>query len=88
VLFKFAANEKVVLHQHIIHNKTSVVQGEHRLDEPDGSTLKEIRPTGMYKSSSPEILTMNRTSSLRSVTLTSLVHIKRNKKSPNRPVLQ
>jgi hypothetical protein len=26
------------------------VQGEHRLYEPDG-TLKEIRPTGMYKSS-------------------------------------
>ena len=28
------------------------VQGEHRLYEPDG-TLKEVRPTGMYKSSPP-----------------------------------
>ena len=49
VLFKFAANEKIILHRHMIHNNTFVVQGEHRLYEPDG-TLKEIRPTGMYKS--------------------------------------
>ena len=49
VLFKFAANEKIVLHRHMIHNNTFVVQGEHRLYEPDG-TLKEIRPTGMYTS--------------------------------------
>ena len=52
VLFKFAANEKIILHRHMIHNNTFVVQGEHRLYEPDG-TLKEIRPTGMYKSSPP-----------------------------------
>jgi hypothetical protein len=31
VLFKFAANEKIVLHRHMIHNNTFVVQGEHRL---------------------------------------------------------
>src|SRR6516165_6701931 len=49
VLFKFAANEKIMLHRHMIHNDTFVVQGEHRLYEPDG-TLREIRPTGMYKS--------------------------------------
>lgn len=49
MLFKFAANEKIVLHHHMIHNNTFVVQGEHRLYEPDG-TLKELRPTGMYKS--------------------------------------
>jgi quercetin dioxygenase-like cupin family protein len=49
VLFKFAANEKIILHRHMIHNNTFVVQGEHRLYEPDG-TLKEVRPTGMYKS--------------------------------------
>jgi len=36
----------------MIHNNTFVVQGEHRLYEPDG-TLKEIRPTGMYKSTPP-----------------------------------
>ena len=52
VLFKFAANEKIVLHRHMIHNNTFVVQGEHRLYEPDG-TLKEVRPTGMYKSTPP-----------------------------------
>ncbi len=50
VLFKFDTNEKIILHRHVIHNNTFVVQGEHRLYEPDG-TLKEIRPTGMYKSS-------------------------------------
>jgi quercetin dioxygenase-like cupin family protein len=49
VLFKFAANEKIILHRHMIHNNTFVVQGEHRLYEPDGR-LREIRPTGMYKS--------------------------------------
>ena len=52
ILFKFAANEKIILHRHMIHNNTFVVQGEHRLYEPDG-TLKEIRPTVMYKSSPP-----------------------------------
>ena len=30
VLFKFAANEKIILHRHMIHNNTFVVQGEHR----------------------------------------------------------
>ena len=43
VLFKFDANEKIVLHRHMIPNNTFVVQGEHRLYEPDGM-LKEIRP--------------------------------------------
>ena len=52
VLFKFAANEKIILHPHMIQDNTFVVQGEHRLYEPDG-TLKEIRPTGMYKSTQP-----------------------------------
>ncbi len=52
VLFKFDANEKIILHRHMIHNNTFVVQGEHRLYEPDGA-LKEIRPVGMYKSSPP-----------------------------------
>ena len=52
VLFKFDANEKIILHRHMIPNNTFVVQGEHRLYEPDG-TLKEIRPVGMYKCSPP-----------------------------------
>jgi hypothetical protein len=53
VLFKFDANEKIVLHRHMIPNNTFVVQGEHGLYEPDG-TLKEIRPVGSYRSSPPE----------------------------------
>jgi hypothetical protein len=47
VLFKFAANQQIVLHRHNAHNNTFVVQGEHRLYEPDGK-LKEIRPVGSY----------------------------------------
>jgi hypothetical protein len=47
VLFKFAANQKIVLHRHKVHNNTFVVQGEHRLYEPNGK-LKEIRPVGSY----------------------------------------
>jgi hypothetical protein len=45
VLFKFDANEKIVLHRHMVHNNTFVVQGEHRLYEPNGE-IKEIRPVG------------------------------------------
>ena len=52
VLFKFSANEKIVLHRHLAHNNTFVVQGEHRLYKPDG-TLKEIRPVGSMTSSPP-----------------------------------
>ena len=47
VLFKFGANEKIALHRHIALNHTMVLEGEHRLYEPDGS-LKEVRPTGSY----------------------------------------
>ena len=50
VLFKFAANEKILLHRHLGHNNTLVIQGEHRLYEPDG-TLKEVRPVGSMTSS-------------------------------------
>lgn len=53
VLFKFAANEKIVLHRHKAHNNTFVVQGEHRLYKPDG-TLKEVRPVGSMTSSAPD----------------------------------
>ena len=52
VLFKFAANEKILLHRHLGHNNTLVIQGEHRLYEPDG-TLKEVRPVGRMTSSPP-----------------------------------
>ncbi len=52
VLFKFAANRQIVLHRHLAHNNTFVIQGEHRLYHPDG-TLKEIRPVGSMTSSPP-----------------------------------
>ncbi|MGR9091694.1 MAG: regulator [Gammaproteobacteria bacterium] len=54
VLFKFAANEKIVLHRHKAHNNTFVVQGEHRLYKPDG-TLKEVRAVGSMTSSPPDV---------------------------------
>lgn len=52
VLFKFAANQQIVLHRHMAHNNTLVIQGEHRLYEANGA-LKEIRPVGRYTSSPP-----------------------------------
>jgi hypothetical protein len=52
VLLKFAANEKILLHRHVALNHMLVLQGEHRLYEPDGS-IKEIRPTGRYTVSLP-----------------------------------
>jgi hypothetical protein len=52
VLFKFDANEKIILHRHVVHNNTFVVQGEHRLYEPNGD-IKEIRAVGSYRSSPP-----------------------------------
>lgn len=50
VLFKFAANQKIVLHRHKVLNKTFVIQGEHRLYHADGC-IKEIRLAGQYTSS-------------------------------------
>jgi quercetin dioxygenase-like cupin family protein len=47
VVFKFAAGEQVVLHRHVALNHLFVIQGEHRLYEPNGE-LKETRPTGRY----------------------------------------
>jgi quercetin dioxygenase-like cupin family protein len=52
VLFKFSANEKIVMHRHLAHNNTFVIQGEHRLYKPDG-TLKEVRSVGSMTSSPP-----------------------------------
>jgi hypothetical protein len=47
VLLKFDANKQIVLHRHLALNHLLVLQGEHRLYEPDGS-IKEVRPTGRY----------------------------------------
>ena len=53
VLFKFVANEKIVLHRHVAAFHTFVVQGEHRIYEPSGD-LKEVRPVGTYKAGQPD----------------------------------
>jgi hypothetical protein len=52
VLFKFSANEQIVLHRHLAHNNTFVIQGEHRLYHPNGK-LKEVRAVGSLTSSPP-----------------------------------
>ena len=46
-LLKLAANQQIFLHRHLAQNNTFVVQGEHRIYEPNGN-LKEIRPVGSY----------------------------------------
>ena len=50
VIFKFEAHQPIVLHRHKVLNKMLVIQGEHRLYEPNGD-LKEVRPVGRYTSS-------------------------------------
>jgi len=54
VLFKFSANEQIVLHRHTANFNTFFVKGEHRIYNPEGE-LKEIRPIGTYKASLPDI---------------------------------
>src|SRR5215469_8096040 len=49
---KFEPNQKIFVHRHLALTNTMVVQGEHRMYEPDGS-LKEVRPVGSYTSSAP-----------------------------------
>ena len=51
-ILKFPPNKQIFLHRHLALTNTLVVQGEHRLYEPDGA-LKEIRPVGSYTSSPP-----------------------------------
>ncbi len=50
VLFKFDANKQIFIHRHKVFNTTFVVQGEHRLFEPNGE-IKEIRAVGSFTSS-------------------------------------
>lgn len=47
VIFKFAADQQVMLHVHHAPYVTFVVQGELRFQNPDGS-LKEVRGCGSY----------------------------------------
>ena len=51
-ILKFPPNQQIFLHRHLALTNTLVVQGEHRLYEPDGS-VKEVRPVGSYTSSPP-----------------------------------
>jgi hypothetical protein len=51
-MLKFEPNEQIFLHRHLALTNTLVVQGEHRLYEPNGR-LKEIRQTGSYTSTPP-----------------------------------
>lgn len=46
-ILKYEPNEKIFMHRHIQQTNTFVLQGEHRLYEPDG-TLKDVRPVGRY----------------------------------------
>jgi quercetin dioxygenase-like cupin family protein len=47
ILFKFAANQKIVLHRHRAAYKSLVLQGELRIYRANGE-LKEVRPVGNY----------------------------------------
>jgi len=51
-LIKFESNQQIFLHRHTALTNTLVVQGEHRLYEPNGA-LKEVRRVGTYTSSPP-----------------------------------
>lgn len=46
-IFKFAANQQIVLHRHKALNHLFVIQGEHRIYQANGA-LKEVRPVGSY----------------------------------------
>ncbi len=52
VIFRFAANQQIVLHRHKALNTMLVIQGEHRLYKANGE-LKEVRPVGRYTVSPP-----------------------------------
>ncbi len=51
-ILKFPPNQQIFLHRHLALTNTLVVQGEHRLYEPNGA-LREVRPVGSYTSSPP-----------------------------------
>jgi quercetin dioxygenase-like cupin family protein len=51
-IIKFEPNQQIILHRHLALTNTLVVQGEHRLYEPNGA-LKEVRVVGSYTSSQP-----------------------------------
>src|ERR1700730_13524727 len=46
-ILKFPPNQQIFLHRHLALTNTLVVQGEHRLYEPNGA-LREVRSVGSY----------------------------------------
>jgi hypothetical protein len=50
---RLEAFKPIVTHGHLTLTNTLVLEGEHRFYEPDGTTLKEVRPTGCYTTSLP-----------------------------------
>tara|TARA_B100001769_G_scaffold209753_1_gene169194 strand:+ start:256 stop:711 length:456 start_codon:yes stop_codon:yes gene_type:complete len=52
ILFKFSANEKILMHRHTSNYSTFTVKGELRTYLPDGA-LKDIRPAGVFKAGTP-----------------------------------
>ena len=52
VLFKFSANEKILMHRHTSTYTTFTVQGELRTYSTDGK-LKDVRPAGVFKIGTP-----------------------------------
>src|SRR5437868_4077479 len=51
-IIKFDPHQRIILHRHSTLTKTLVIQGEHRLYEPNGA-LKEVRLVGSYTSTPP-----------------------------------
>ena len=51
-ILKFPPNQQIFLHRHLALTNTLVVQGQHRLYEPNG-VLKEVRVVGSYTSTPP-----------------------------------
>ncbi|MEM0910701.1 MAG: regulator [Pseudomonadota bacterium] len=54
VLFKMEAHKPIILHRHCALNKIVVLSGQHHIYHADG-TLKEVRATGSYTVSQPDI---------------------------------
>ena len=51
-IIRYAPEQRIFLHRHRSETRTFVIQGEHRIFEPDGN-LKEVRPAGSYAVSPP-----------------------------------
>ena len=52
VLFKFSANEKILMHRHTSNYSTFTVKGELKTYLPNGE-LKDVRPAGVFKAGEP-----------------------------------